>query len=140
MDPQQRLLVECAYLAFVDAGYTKESLMGQNVGVYVGIWPLNEFSIWSKHDSSVYSINSKEQSTAAGRISFVFGLHGPCIAYNTACSSSLVDLHGAIQGIQTGDCDIAIVLGVNCFFGPASHLAGHCKSGNAFAHRPMSYI
>jgi acyl transferase domain-containing protein len=24
MDPQQRLLLECAYLAFVDAGYTKE--------------------------------------------------------------------------------------------------------------------
>jgi acyl transferase domain-containing protein len=34
----------------------------------------------------------------------------------------LVALHGAVQGIQTGDCDIAIVLGINCFVGPASHL------------------
>jgi hypothetical protein len=34
MDPQQRLLLECAYLAFVDAGYTKESLVGRNVGVF----------------------------------------------------------------------------------------------------------
>ena len=28
MDPQQRLLLECAYLALLDAGYTKESVFG----------------------------------------------------------------------------------------------------------------
>jgi acyl transferase domain-containing protein len=37
MDPQQRLLLEYAYLAFVDAGYTKETLQGRNAGVFVGI-------------------------------------------------------------------------------------------------------
>jgi acyl transferase domain-containing protein len=37
MDPQQRLLLEYAYLAFVDAGYTKETLQGRNVGVFVGM-------------------------------------------------------------------------------------------------------
>ena len=36
MDPQQRLLLEYAYLAFHDAGYTKESLQGLNAGVFVG--------------------------------------------------------------------------------------------------------
>ena len=37
MDPQQRALLECAYLAFNDAGYTMEGLRGLNCGVFVGV-------------------------------------------------------------------------------------------------------
>jgi acyl carrier protein len=109
MDPQQRLLLECAYLAFVDAGYTKESLMGRNVGVYVGVSP----AVSGLQHTNIYSINGSDHSSCSGRISFVFGLQGPCAAYSTACSSSLVALHVGIRGLQDGDCDVAIILGCN---------------------------
>ena len=115
MDPQQRLLLECAHMAFVDAGYTKEMLQGQNVGVFVGVAPLDSsgLSLNPKNSSQVYGANGTDHATSAGRVSFVFGLQGPCAAYSTACSSSLVALHAAVRSLQHMDCDMALVMGVN---------------------------
>jgi acyl transferase domain-containing protein len=89
MDPQQRLLLECTYLALKDAGYTKESVQGRNIGVFVGITAFDN-SVMSSNAQGfdVYSLNRSDQATSAGRISFVFGLQGLCSAYAAACSSS----------------------------------------------------
>ena len=57
-------------------------------------------------------------ATAAGRISFVFGLNGPCAAFDTACSASLVALHAATRCLQNGDCDVALVCGVSAMLTP----------------------
>jgi acyl transferase domain-containing protein len=35
MDPQQRLVLEYAYLALLDAGYTKDTIKGKNIGVFL---------------------------------------------------------------------------------------------------------
>ena len=124
MDPQQRLLLECAHLAFIDAGYSKESLHGRNVGVFVGM-----MSVYDAEDIAplgrntvrgVFAANSTDHATAAGRISFVFGLQGPCSVYSTACSSSLVALHAAVKCLEMGECDLAIVLGANIIITPGS--------------------
>jgi hypothetical protein len=123
MDPQQRLLLEYAYLAFHDAGYTKESLRGRNVGVFVGMSTPDAVEVSLKAGSrSVFSTNSSSNATAAGRISFVFGLHGPCAAYDTACSSSLVALHAAVRSLQNGECELALVAGVSAMLTPSSAL------------------
>jgi acyl transferase domain-containing protein len=120
MDPQQRLLLEYAYLAFHDAGYTKESLQGGNVGVFVGIQGIDAAEITFKTESGVdfYSANGSSHSMAAGRVSYVFGLHGPSAAYDTACSSALVAFHAAVRSLQCGDCDVALVAGVNAMLTP----------------------
>ena len=47
-----------------------------------------------------------------GRLSYSFGLTGPCLATHTACSSSLVSTHLAAQGLQAGDCAAALSAGV----------------------------
>lgn len=36
MDPQQRLLLECTFEALENAGVPKQSIVGEDVGVFVG--------------------------------------------------------------------------------------------------------
>ena len=120
MDPQQRLLLECAELGIADAGLTRDDLRGRDVGVFVGISnnpDAIEISL-STTRATVYAANATSNATAAGRVSFVFGLHGPCVAYDTACSSALVALHGAFRCLQRGEGSLAIVAGVNAMLTP----------------------
>jgi acyl transferase domain-containing protein len=114
MDPQQRLLLECAYLAFLDAGYTKESLPGRNIGVFVGS---------AAGDENVFSVAGAHNAMLSSRISFVFGLQGPSAVYSTTCSSSLVALHAGVKCLQRDECDAAVVLGVNTLLSSRSHIS-----------------
>lgn len=54
----------------------------------------------------------------ANRISFALSLHGPSLALDTACSSSMYAFDFAYRSILTGECDAAIVGGVNLLLQP----------------------
>jgi microcystin synthetase protein McyD len=62
-------------------------------------------------------------SALSGRVSYCFGLIGPSISYDTACSSSHVAIHGAINSILNGECEVAIVAGVNVMLSPHRSVA-----------------
>ena len=47
-----------------------------------------------------------------GRVSYTFGLTGPCVSTHTACSSSLVSTHLAVHGLAAQDCHAAVTAGV----------------------------
>ena len=47
-----------------------------------------------------------------GRVSYTFGLTGPCVSTHTACSSSLVSTHLAVHGMAARDCQAAVTAGV----------------------------
>lgn len=47
-----------------------------------------------------------------GRLSYVFGLTGPCVSTHTACSSSLVSTHLAHTGLLGGEAELATTAGV----------------------------
>jgi hypothetical protein len=49
----------------------------------------------------------------AGRLSYTFGLTGPCVPTNTACSSSLVAAHLAARALGARECAFAIAAGAN---------------------------
>ena len=121
MDPQQRLLLETATEALQSAGIATDSLAGSATGVFVGI-TTGDYGQLLRRDgianSDVYSATGSALNAAAGRISFTFGLQGPCVALDTACSSSLVAVHLACQSLRTGESQLALAGGVNLVLSP----------------------
>ncbi|MEA2149277.1 MAG: hypothetical protein QOD69_1107 [Solirubrobacteraceae bacterium] len=121
MDPQQRLVLEVAWEAIEDAGLPIEQLP-PNTGVFLGIYGTDYLTL-QHHDPgaiTAYTGPGGALSIAANRLSYVLDLHGPSMAVDTACSSSLVAVHLACRALRAGDCDLALVGGVNVMVSPLS--------------------
>ncbi|NTX34336.1 SDR family NAD(P)-dependent oxidoreductase [Myxococcus sp. CA033] len=115
MDPQQRLLLEVAWEALEDAGLPRSRLVGSRTGVFVGVCGNDYAMLQAERDvaGDVYSVIGCSNSVIAGRLSYLLDLRGPALSVDTACSSSLVALHLAGQSLRNGECDAALVGGVN---------------------------
>ncbi|WP_431784149.1 type I polyketide synthase [Streptomyces chumphonensis] len=122
MDPQQRLLLEVTAEALEDAGGPRERWAGTRTSVHLGILGSDYLLLHSKTSGiggvGPYFAAGKEFSFAAGRIAYLFGLHGPAMSVNTACSSSLVAVHLACQALRDGEADAALAGGVNAILTP----------------------
>jgi acyl transferase domain-containing protein/NADPH:quinone reductase-like Zn-dependent oxidoreductase/surfactin synthase thioesterase subunit/acyl carrier protein len=127
MDPQHRLLLEVAWEALEHTGIPPRDVMGTRGGVFVGIWSQDNAVRLGGHyrnlDAYAGTI-ANVHSTAAGRVSYFLGLHGPCVAVDTACSSSLVATHLAVQSLRTGESDFALAGGVNIMLTPEFMISG----------------
>ncbi len=145
MDPQQRLMLTHAWKAIEDAGHAPESLSGQRVGVFVGTSSSGyRGMIGEDSGGEGYIATGSVPSVGPNRISYLLDLHGPSEPVETACSSSLVALHRAVQAIRAGDCDMALVGGVNTIVTPEAHISfakagmlardGRCKTFSADAN------
>ena len=79
----------------------------------------------------------------SNRLAYALNLNGPALTVDTACSSSLVAFHLACQAISNGDCEMALVGGVNALLRPETFVMmckggflaadGRCKSFSASA-------
>ncbi len=93
-----------------------DQVSGSDMGVFVGSF----CSDWSKivlrdpDDIPMYHATGSGQAMLSNRLSYFFNLNGPSLTIDTACSSSLVSLHLACQAIRAGECQSAMVGGVNC--------------------------
>ena len=131
MDPQQRLLLEVAWEALEHAGYAVGELHGTTTGVFVGMSNNDDYARL-KRDARLEAIGAHDGTgdavaVAAGRISYVFGFHGPALAIDTACSSSLMAVHLACQSLRRGESTLALAGGVNVILTPHNHIA-YCKA------------
>lgn len=125
MNPQHRLMLENVWHTIEDAGYKASDLSGKNIGVFIGIAgsEYNDICVGNKVEISAYSSIGLQHSVAANRISYFFDFHGPSEAIDTACSSSLVALNRAVKAIKNGECEEAIIGGVNIILTPSLYIA-----------------
>ncbi|MEO7358796.1 MAG: beta-ketoacyl synthase N-terminal-like domain-containing protein, partial [Gemmatimonadaceae bacterium] len=146
MDPQQRLVLEVAWEALENAGIAPDRLAGSQTGVFLGIATLDYASLMMQRGEGsldLYSSSGGSHAVAAGRLSYILGLHGPAVAVDTACSSSLVAAHLACQSLRSGECETALAAGVNVICAPETTLMlsrarmmapdGRCKTFDARA-------
>jgi acyl transferase domain-containing protein len=145
MDPQQRLVLEVAWEAMEDAGLALERLQERDTGVFLGLYGTDYLTLQLTDPATInaYTGPGGALSIAANRLSYVLDLHGPSLSVDTACSSSLVAVHLACRALRQGDCDLALVGGVNVIASPLSTLitekvlplspTGRCRSFDAAA-------
>jgi polyketide synthase PksL len=119
IDPQERLFLETAWETIEDAGYSKDRLAGQRIGVYVGV-------MWGQYElyagDAAAGIPTSSHASIANRVSYFFDFHGPSLALDTMCSSSLSAIHLAAEDIRRGTVDAAIAGGVNLTLHPQKYL------------------
>ncbi|CAL8465602.1 g5138 [Coccomyxa elongata] len=133
MDAQQRLLLEVSHEVIGAAGAPETKSMaaaasavsaaGDSPGVFVGI-SYNEYaqlSAAAASSVSTYTATGGSLSVAAGRISYMYGLRGPCVAIDTACSSGLVAITQAHNALMLGVTSTAVAAAANLLLSPHTH-------------------
>ena len=125
MDPQQRLVLEYGYDVLHTGGHERQSLLGANIALVLGIQAMDFTFIVTETpvlQLPVYAATGQFFSPAAGRLSFVLGLQGACFPTDTACSTALVATHLAAGMLRDAQCDGAISVGVNIMLYPMVHV------------------
>jgi len=125
MDPQQRLLLEHGYAALHDARLDRAKLGGSLSGVFLGISATDFAQVLalSPAGASVYAATGASLSIAAGRLSYVLGLHGPCVSCDTACSAALVAGHAALSALKLKECAVGLVSAVMLMLSPGAGMS-----------------
>ncbi|KAM0811341.1 hypothetical protein AB5N19_11697 [Seiridium cardinale] len=105
MDPQQRKLLEVVYEAFENSGTTLEMVANRNIGCFVGSFT-SDFQQMSAKEPDfrhAYAAIGVDPGIIGNRISYVFNLRGP-------------------RSISSGECDGAVVGGVNLILTVDQHM------------------
>ncbi|KAI1776601.1 fatty acid synthase S-acetyltransferase [Hypoxylon cercidicola] len=143
-DPQQRLLLEVARECFEDAGVT--NWKGKTIGCYVGNFGEDWLEMFAKEHQQwgMHRIVGTGDFVLSNRLSYEMDLRGPSMTIRTGCSAALVGLNEACMAISRGDCEAALIGGVNLILAPTMTTAmteqgiisrdGSCKTFSADAN------
>ncbi|MYU24699.1 SDR family NAD(P)-dependent oxidoreductase [Streptomyces sp. SID8352] len=125
MDPQQRLFLETCWHALEDAGYDPRSFAGSRTGVFAGATLHDYLEVLGAHGTAAagHTVTGNVHAIVANRVSYLLDLRGPSETVDTACSSSLVALHHALAALRSGECDAALVGGVNVVMTPTWYVS-----------------
>ena len=146
LDPQQRTLLEVTWEALEHAAIATPPA---ETGVFVSTGSMEYLQYIIQQgfaEIDTYFSSGNSANTASGRLSYLLGLHGPCMTLDTACSSSLVAVHLACQNLRQNKCTMALAGGSNRIVMPTEHISfckgemlspdGRCKTfdaaGNGF--------
>lgn len=117
LDPQQRLVLKTSWRALENSYLNIEQLKHSDTGVFIGATMDDYLQLQTRVDCGKhigrYTHFGSVLNDISGRVSYVYGFHGPSMTIDTACSSSMTALDSAIKALKDGDCEIALAGGVN---------------------------
>lgn len=124
IDPQQRISLQLAWQCIEDAGYRPKELAGSDMGVFMAMMTSDYKELMETYSPSLegHSAAGIHNTNLSNRISYFFDLHGPSLVVDSACAGSLVALHEAIKSIRIGECQSALVGGVNLLATPSTFI------------------
>ena len=123
LEPQVRMLLTCAWEALEHVGWDLQSLRNSPTGVFVGA-QIPAVGNWRPmYGADEYTVAGTSLAMLANRVSYHFNLTGSSMAYCTACSAGISALHSAVNALQCGDCEQALVGSVN-YLGSAGVSSG----------------
>lgn len=122
MNRQTKFLLGASIEAVKDAGYTKENIGNEKIGIVDGVGiGLNEAveAGYKKYDDPAAGVNRLPPLTAplalnneaAANVSMYFGIRGPSWTLSTACSSGTDAIGLALDMIRLGRMDMALACG-----------------------------
>ncbi|KOG17726.1 hybrid non-ribosomal peptide synthetase/type I polyketide synthase [Streptomyces viridochromogenes] len=125
-DPQARIFLELAHEALERAGYAGPRRTGRRIGVFAAVGDSGYREILAAATDGDLAghpgaLTGNLPNLIAARLSQALDLDGPALAVDTACSSALVALHLARRSLQSGECDVAVVGGVQLALTPTGH-------------------
>ncbi|MEV6946654.1 beta-ketoacyl synthase N-terminal-like domain-containing protein [Streptomyces sp. NPDC051172] len=121
VNPQHRVFMECAVEALENAGVDPARHPG-NIGVYGGSSENVYAHVLTAQQARQPTVSAYEIRMGNGadflcsRVAYKLGLRGPTVAVQAGCATSLVSVHLAVQGVLSGDCDLALAGGVTVRF------------------------
>ena len=126
LDPQARVFLELAHEALERAGYAGPRRRGLRIGVFAAVGDSGYRQVLADAapggaPPAEAALTGNLPNLVAARVAHCLDLDGPALAVDTACSSGLVALHLARRSLADGECDLAVVGGVNLHLTPAAH-------------------
>ncbi|MFJ9663539.1 amino acid adenylation domain-containing protein [Streptomyces sp. NPDC101219] len=128
LDPQARIFLELAHEALERAGYAGARRRGLRVGVFAAVGDSGYRQVLADAGPAYTppagaALTGTLPNLVAARVAHCLDLDGPALVVDTACSSGLVALHLARRSLADGECDLAVVGGVNLHLTPDAHRA-----------------
>lgn len=117
-----------AQQALKDASIEVKTVDGSNVGTFVGIAPNTYLESGPEAlplDTFERRFKAVLDPNASTLTAYKLNLTGPSMDINAACASGLVALHQALNALQAGDCEAALVGGVSVAY---PQLGGYATS------------
>jgi len=120
IDPQHRLMLQAVWETVETAGYRRDQLRQQKVGVFLGIERKDYADlIRASHVEIDGHLNTgNAHAMLVNRIAHFFDWKGPVSTVDAACTSSFVAIEQAIAALRTGQAQAAIAGGVNLVLSP----------------------
>ena len=120
LDPQALLLLKESLKTIYHAGYTHQEVSGSKTGVFIGGRSQHQVddTVLEKARNPIMIVG---QNYLSANISQFFNFQGPSLVIDTACSSALVGMDMAVDALQSGKIQSALVGGVSLLTNPFSH-------------------
>ncbi|KAH3845662.1 hypothetical protein DPMN_087944 [Dreissena polymorpha] len=116
MAPEQRIFLEVASETLAQ-GTDISKINGSNIGVFLSQTEIGYARL--NHNGEATAISGLMPGMIATRVAYHYNLKGPTMLVDTACSSGISALKAACSSIETGECDAALVGGMNIVLYPS---------------------